>query len=122
MSIQRLHECQAAILQHPGIDVDQLARLMYMSRPTLYRKLKEITGLTPHELINEIRLKKAAELLADGRYRAFEVARIVGFTSQSSFGKSFLRQFKVSPAMYRRQNAFTTTCSGNCSTEDKTSI
>lgn len=122
MSIQRLHECQAAILQHPGIDVDQLARLMYMSRPTLYRKLKEITGLTPHELINEIRLKKAAELLADGRYRAFEVARIVGFTSQSSFGKSFLRQFKVSPAMYRRLNAFTTPCSGNCYEEDKTSI
>lgn len=84
------------------LSVDWLARLLHMSRPTLYRKMKNITGLTPNELINEARLNRAAALLAAGEHRAFEVARMVGYTSQSSFGKSFLRQFKVTPANYQR--------------------
>jgi len=47
------------------LDVEQLARYMNMSRVTLYRKIKAISDLTPIELINVTRLKKAAELLAE---------------------------------------------------------
>ncbi|AXY74630.1 AraC family transcriptional regulator [Paraflavitalea soli] len=100
--IQKLNECLYEHVQDKGLNVELLARLMYMSRPTLYRKMKSVTNLTPNELINEARLKKAAALLATGDYRVFEVARMVGYTSQSSFGKLFLKQFKVTPATYQR--------------------
>lgn len=104
--LHQLNECRSVLARQDKIDVSQLARMMHMSRPTLYRKLKGITDLTPHELINEARLKKAAELLANGEYRAFQVARMVGYTSPSSFGKSFLKQFKVTPATYQRMKLF----------------
>lgn len=104
--LHQLDECRSVLVQQEKIDVNQLARMMHMSRPTLYRKLKGVTNLTPHELINEARLQKAAELLANGEYRAFQVARMVGFTSPSSFGKSFLKQFKVTPATYQRMKLF----------------
>lgn len=98
----KLHECRAALLQYKKPDVTLLAKLMHMSRATLYRKLKDITGLTPNEWLNEARMKRAAELLTAGGYRAFQVSRLLGYTSQSSFGKMFLKQFKVAPATFQR--------------------
>jgi AraC-like DNA-binding protein len=100
--IQKLNDCLFGPVPEKDLNVDLLAKRLHMSRPTLYRKMKGITDLTPNELINEARLIKAAELLAAGEHRAFEVARMVGYTSQSSFGKSFLKQFKVTPATYQR--------------------
>jgi AraC-like DNA-binding protein len=100
--MQKLNECLHGEAHSRELSVDWLARLLHMSRPTLYRKMKSLTGLTPNELINEARLNRAATLLAGGEHRAFEVAKMVGYTSQSSFGKSFLKQFKMTPANYQR--------------------
>jgi two-component system cell cycle response regulator len=83
-----------------NLDVEQLAEMMNMSRPTLYRKIKSISDLTPNELINIARLKKAAELLAEGNYRMFEISEMVGYTSQTNFGRNFLKQFGMSPSDY----------------------
>jgi AraC-like DNA-binding protein len=99
---KKLNGCIASHLHDPLLDVHLLARLLNMSRPTLYRKLKTITTRTPNELINEARLKKAAEQLELGGYKVFEIARMVGFQSQSSFGKAFLKYYKVTPAAWQR--------------------
>lgn len=88
-------------IENPKLDVDLLAKIMNMSRPTLYRKIKEISDLTPTELVGVARLKKAAELLVSGNYKIFEVAIMAGFNSQSSFGKAFLKQFKVNPTEFQ---------------------
>jgi len=98
----KLNECRSALFHNKKVDAKQLAKLMHMSRATLYRKLKAMTGLTPNEWLNETRMKRAAELLTEGRYRAFQVSRLLGYTSQSSFGKMFLKQYKVAPATYQR--------------------
>jgi len=72
-----------------------------MSRPTLYRKIKSISNLTPNELINITRLKRAAELLAEGDMKIYEIADTVGFSSQTNFGRSFVKQFGMSPSFYQ---------------------
>lgn len=100
--VKMINECLLADERSHHLCVDWLARFLHMSRPTLYRKVKSITGLTPNELISEARLNRAAALLAGGIHRSCEVAKMVGYTSQSSFGKSFLKQFKVTPAQYQR--------------------
>jgi AraC-like DNA-binding protein len=100
--IKKLNNCISSHLHDPLLNVQLLAKLMNMSRPTLYRKINTITTLTPNELINEARLKKAAELLAIGCYKVFEIAGMVGFQSQSSFGKAFLKHYKVTPAAFKR--------------------
>jgi DNA-binding response OmpR family regulator len=82
------------------LDVDALSKLMNMSRPTLYRKIKALSNLTPNELINLSRLKKAAELLGEGKYKMSEVASMVGYTLPSNFSRDFHKQFGVTPSAY----------------------
>ena len=105
--LQRLQACLSDVQVNSYLSVDKLARLMYMSRPTLYRKMKNVSIATPNELINEMRLKKAAELLTTGKYRIFEVARMMGYASQSSFGKSFYKYFNMTPSGYQRSKTIT---------------
>jgi two-component system, cell cycle response regulator len=81
-------------------DIDELATLMNMSRPTLYRKVKAITDLSPLELVTVTRLKRAAEMLVMGDYKIYEIAEHVGFTSSSVLGRAFQKQFGVSPSAY----------------------
>ncbi len=98
-----LEALNGTILQHmedADLNVEKLASYMNMSRITLYRKIKAVSDLTPVELINVVRLKRAAELLADGRYKIYEVANMTGFSTQSNFTRNFLRQFDMTPTEY----------------------
>ena len=101
--LEILHETICMHIEDPGLDVEQLARHMNMSRVTLYRKIKAISNLTPIELINVTRLKKAAGLLAAGQYKIYEISDMVGFSSQSNFARNFLKQFGVTPSDYQHQ-------------------
>ncbi len=46
-------------------NADQLARDIAMSRASLYKKMQTILGITPTDFIRNVRLKRAAQLLAD---------------------------------------------------------
>lgn len=82
------------------LNVDKLSKLMNITRPTLYRKINAISDLTPNELINVSRLKRAAELLADGQYKINEVSSMVGYTLPSNFARDFNKQFGLTPSAY----------------------
>jgi DNA-binding response OmpR family regulator len=95
-------------LTNMDIDVENLARLMNMSRATFYRKVRALSNLTPHGLVNISRLRKAAQLLANGDYKVYEVANMVGYTLQSNFARDFHKQFGMTPTDYvnsRKTNA-----------------
>jgi DNA-binding response OmpR family regulator len=98
--LEKLNEVICSNLEDTELDVEKLAKLVNMSRPTLYRKIKSISDLTPNELINITRLKKAAELLAEGTYKIYEVADLAGFGSQTNFGRNFQKQFGMTPSDY----------------------
>ncbi|MCE7062324.1 two-component regulator propeller domain-containing protein [Dyadobacter sp. CY343] len=83
-----------------NLDVDLLSSMMNMSRPTLYRKIKGISDMTPNELINLSRLKRAAELLAENKYKINEVADMVGYSVPTNFSRDFQKQFGMSPSSY----------------------
>jgi two-component system cell cycle response regulator len=98
--LEKLNIAISQNIANVQLDVEQLADMMNMSRPTLYRKIKAISDLTPNELINIARLKKAAEMLVEGHYKIFEISEMVGYTSQTNFGRNFLKQFNMSPTEY----------------------
>lgn len=100
--LDKINEFICSHLDEQDLDVDMLAKQMNMSRPTLFRKIKSIADLTPSELVNITRLKKAAELLAEGDYKVYEVSDMVGFGSQTAFGRSFLKQFGMTPTEYQK--------------------
>lgn len=77
-----------------------LADSLNMSLPTLYRKIKQYSDLSILELTRNIRLKKAAELLASQQYSVQEVAEMVGFNDTATFRKRFTEQYGVTPSRY----------------------
>ncbi|GAA4167607.1 hybrid sensor histidine kinase/response regulator transcription factor [Sphingobacterium ginsenosidimutans] len=82
------------------LNVEELAKLMNMSRPTLYRKIKGLSDLTPNELINISRLKKAAELLTQKEYNITQISTMVGYTVQSNFSRDFHKHYGMPPSTY----------------------
>jgi len=98
--LELLNETIYRNIEDIELDVEKLARILNMSRITLYRKIKAISNLTPIELINITRLKKAAELLAEGNYKIYEVANMAGFSSQSNLARNFHKQFNMTPSDY----------------------
>ena len=88
-------------LDDPELTVDYVAREVGLSRVHLYRKLKELTNQTSHDFIRNVRLNKAAEMLAQGKYSIAELADAVGFSNPSAFATAFKDLFGVSPSEYR---------------------
>ncbi|MCL7987801.1 response regulator [Sphingobacterium sp. lm-10] len=95
-----LKKLNALILENmseQSLCVDMLAERMCMSRPTLYRKIKALSDLSPNELINITRLKKATQLLTNQEYKVYEIANKLGFSTPSHFTRNFQKQFGISP-------------------------
>ena len=81
-------------------DTEALAREVAMSRMQLHRKLKALTGQSPHEFTRTLRLGRAAQLLEKNAGNISEVAYDVGFNNLSHFAKAFREQFNKSPSEY----------------------
>jgi ligand-binding sensor domain-containing protein/signal transduction histidine kinase/DNA-binding response OmpR family regulator len=84
--------------------VERMADILCMSRSSLLRKIKILFNLSPIDFIRLIRLKKAAELIQEGRYRIGDICYMVGINSSSYFSKLFLKQFGVTPKEFEKQN------------------
>ncbi|WP_298484674.1 helix-turn-helix domain-containing protein [uncultured Maribacter sp.] len=87
-------------MQNESYGVDQLAEDMSLSRSTLFRKLKNLTGHAPNEFIRMIKLKRASQLLAKNQYTISEISYLVGFNDPNYFGKCFRKMFGQSPSSY----------------------
>lgn len=98
--LEKLNEIILENISNSDLDVDMLAEQMNMSRPTLYRKIKAVSDLTPNDLIRTCRLKKAAKYIEEGELSLNEIAENVGFNSQSYFSRSFSKQFGSTPSDY----------------------
>lgn len=85
------------------LNVEDLGRDMGMSRVQLYRKLKSLTNYSPNELLRQMRLKKAASLLASSDLSIAEIAYEVGFSSPSYFTKCYKEQFGESPTDFLKR-------------------
>ena len=101
--LEELNDVINKHLEDEGLDVEHVAKYMNISRPTLYRKIKAISNLTPNELINVARLKKAALLLAEGVYNINEIVTMTGYTSATHFGRNFQKQFGMTATEYFRE-------------------
>ena len=91
-----------AHISDDGYSVEQLASHLCMSRMTFYRKIQAATGQKPTEFIRTIRLRRAAELLREGRMNVTEVSYATGFSSVSYFSRCFRTMFGVSPTSFSK--------------------
>lgn len=89
-------------IDDPEFGVQAIIKEMLISRTTLFQKLKAITGHTPMEFIQDVRLKKAAVLLRTRPDLSITaVSDAVGFSSSKYFSRIFKKSYHVRPSDYR---------------------
>ncbi|RAV28213.1 hybrid sensor histidine kinase/response regulator transcription factor [Sinomicrobium soli] len=90
-------------MDDPDFNLEKFASEVGLSKTTLYRKLKAITGQSTNEFILGIRLKQAARLIKNTSKRISEISYEVGFSDPYYFSRAFKKHFGISPKGYRRQ-------------------
>lgn len=103
--LDKIDEVILAHLDDPEFSTEDLAKSQNISRSSLHKKLKAVSGFTPNDYIKVIKLKKAAELLMSGEYRINEICDKVGFNTPSYFSKCFQDQFGVLPSEFVKLHA-----------------
>ena len=90
-------------INNSDLSVDAIADEVGLSRVHLHRKMKELTGQTPHDFIRNIRLKQAANLLASHNMNITEVMYACGFNNAASFSTIFKKFYGMSPRDYMNE-------------------
>ncbi|MBM6672953.1 substrate-binding domain-containing protein [Marseilla massiliensis] len=84
-----------------SLSVETISSVLGLSRVQMYRKVKQLTGQSPVEIIRVTRLKKAERLLKTTQMTVSEISYDVGFSSPSYFSKCFKDYFGVQPGEMR---------------------
>ena len=84
------------------LNVNFLADRLNISRSSLFAKIKTLADITPNEMIQMVRLKRAAQLMKEKKYTISEISYMVGFSNPSYFSKCFQKQFGIKPTDYMK--------------------
>jgi len=82
---------------------EKLCEKLAISKSSLYNKTKSVLGTTPHGLINQRRVRKAAILLDTTTFTVSEIIDQTGFNSRAHFYELFNKAFGCSPTEYRQK-------------------
>lgn len=91
---------------NPDLNVDTLASMMGLGRSQFYRKIKALTNYSPVELLRNLRLKQAREMLTTTEKTIGEIAYEVGFSSPAYFTRCYREAFDETPTELRERIAF----------------
>ena len=103
--LDRIHLLIEQNMKNEDFSVDTFAHIAGMRRTVFYKKVKGITGHSPNEYIRIIRMKKAAELLANTNMNISEVSYEVGINDPFYFSKCFKAQFGITPSQLKNEHS-----------------
>lgn len=92
-------------ISNTELSVEELSDFLGMSRVSLYKKIKQITGKSPIEFIRIIRLKRAAQLLRESQLNVSEIAYQTGFNNPKVFSRYFKEEFGILPSAYQSKES-----------------
>jgi AraC-like DNA-binding protein len=87
--------------QNP-INIETLSWQAEMGRTMFFNEFRRLTGLSPNELLNHLRLQSAMDFLRSTNKSMIDLAYASGFQSLSTFNKQFKRYTGRSPREYRQ--------------------
>lgn len=90
---------------NPELDVDMICKEIGMSRANFYRKAKVLTALSPAEMIKNLRLEAAAQMLRETDLSVSEILEKVAFSSSGYFASCFKQVYGLPPKEYRKVNS-----------------
>ncbi len=87
---------------HQKIDLDEVADLVNLTKPSFCRYFKSRTHKTYSQFLNEIRIANACKLLISKNMRISEICYETGYNNISHFNKQFKRITKLTAIEYRK--------------------
>jgi len=100
--MDRLDSIILTHLSEPGLTPSFLMDKMHTGRSTFYQRVKSITGLSVNDYINELRIRRAEELLSGSDLTVGEISDMVGCTSHSHFSTLFKQTTGMTPTEYKK--------------------
>lgn len=104
---ETLNEAIRQNMSNPSLKMEDLGETVGLSRVQLYRKVKAITGLSPVELLRQMRLQQGYVLLSTTNKTVQEIAHEVGFGTPGYFSKCFRQQYGKYPMELRNSTNLT---------------
>ena len=77
--------------------------MVHLSHMHFIRKVKQLTGKKPIDLLKSYRMKKAKDLLSTSDLTISEIAYKVGFSLPNSFSRAFKKEYGVTPTSFAKQ-------------------
>ena len=99
--VEKLNAAIRENLSNTNLKMEELGEKVGLSRVQLYRKVKAITGLSPVELLRQMRLQQGYVLLSTTNKTVSEIAFEVGFNTPGYFSKCFKEQYGKLPMELR---------------------
>lgn len=88
-------------IEKSDLSIDALALNMGLSRSSMFKKIKSLTGLAPVDFIKELRIQRAAQLFETGEFNVSQVTYMIGMTDPRYFSKCFRQKYGMTPSEYR---------------------
>jgi YesN/AraC family two-component response regulator len=101
--LERCIQIIDANMDNPEFTIQTFCQELGMSHPSLYKRIKAISGLTVNVFIRYLRLRKAAELLINTNNTIVEVTYITGFNDMKYFREQFFKLFGMNPSEYAKR-------------------
>ena len=101
--LDEVHRIIEENMNNSDFNIDVIAESLNISRSSFFKKLKSITGLSPIDLVREVRLSKAVDLIKKTDMTVTEIAFAVGFKDPGYFGKCFRKKFNLNPRDYANE-------------------
>lgn len=96
--LKKIKICIEENIEKGQVTTDELAKEMAMSRSTLYREIRRITGFPAAGLLKEVRLQYARRLAESGNcLNLTDLSKRVGFSNSSYFRDQYLQRFGKDP-------------------------
>ena len=99
--MDKLIELMEKNMDNGDLVVDDFVQELAVSRSVFFKKLKTLTGLAPIEFIKEMRINRAAQLIATGEYSMTQISYMVGINDPRYFSKCFKQKKGMTPTEYR---------------------
>jgi AraC-like DNA-binding protein len=87
---------------NPNIDTSKLISAIGANRTYLFEAMKTVTGQTPQDYINAMRLEEGKRLLESTNELIDSIAEMCGYKTSRTFYRLFRERYNISPAEYRK--------------------
>lgn len=90
-------------LEESDFGVEELAAAVNVSKSTLNRKLKSVSGMSPLDFIRAQKMRQAKLWLQDKDRNVTEIAISLGYSDRKYFTACFKKEFGMTPTDYRKE-------------------